>query len=99
MSEPYPHDFSGGVGITFYLPSRRRFIPHSLLLYADMNEKGTELQIHYTHWLVTINGTNLSRLHDRVAKFQVSCVQEMPTMPDKFDPTITRIEITEKVSD
>ena len=96
MSEPHPHNFTGGVGITFYLPSRRRFIPHSLMLHADMNEEGTELLIHYTNWLVTITGTNLSGLHDRVANFQVSFVQEMPTMPDKFDPTITRIEITEK---
>jgi hypothetical protein len=34
-----------------------------------------------------------------VAKFGVSCVQEMPTMPREFDFTITRIEITEKITD
>lgn len=98
MSEPYPYDFSGSVGITFHLPSRRRFIPHSWLLHADMNEKGTELQLHYTHWLVTIHGTNLSGLHDQVAKFQVSWVREL-TLHREYDPSVSRIEIAEKVSD
>ena len=41
------------------LPSRRRFIPYSWLLYAEVNEAGTELYFHYSHSVVTITGTNL----------------------------------------
>jgi hypothetical protein len=99
MADPYPYDHSGnGAGITFLLPSRRRFIPNAWLLHADMNEDATEIQIHYTHFLVTIEGTDLVHLHTQVAKFGVSLVQEMPRMP-KAEPTIKRIEITEKTGD
>jgi hypothetical protein len=100
MSDPYPHDFhERSAGIIFHLPSRRRFIPNCWLLHADMNEKGTEVQIHYTHSLVTIHGTNLGHFHEWVGKFGVSWVREMPTMPKADDPTVTRIEITEKAED
>jgi hypothetical protein len=100
MADPYPYDFCGNsAGITFRLPSRRRFIPNAWLLHADMNEEQTEIQIHYTHSLAIIQGTNLDGLHDQVAKFGVSLVQEMPRMPKPTEPTITRIEITEKTGD
>jgi hypothetical protein len=97
MSDPYPHDFhDGSVGITFHLPSRRRFIPNCWMLHADINEKETEVQIHYTHSLVTICGTNLGFFHQNVAKFGIGWVRELPAMPKSTDPTVTRIEITEK---
>jgi hypothetical protein len=100
MSEPYPHDFHGNsVGITFHLPSRQQFIPNCWMLHAGVNEKGTEIQVLYTHSSVTICGTNLDNLHRQIALFGVSCVQEMPAMPKITDPTITRIEITEKIAD
>jgi hypothetical protein len=95
--DDYPYDFfHRSDGITFHLPSRRRFIPSSWLLHADLNEKGTELQIHYTHSLVTINGTNLQHLHEEMAKSMVSWVREMAVPQKNFDRTVTRIEITEK---
>jgi hypothetical protein len=97
MDDPYPHDFlDRSVGITFHLPSRRQFIPNSWLLHADLNEKGTELHLHYTQWLVTITGIDLNHLHDRVATFGVSWVREVPTRTREPHPVITRIEITEK---
>jgi hypothetical protein len=97
MADPYPHDFSNGsAGITFCLPSRRRFIPNCWMLHADINEKGTEVQIHYTHSLVTLHGTNLENFHEYVSKFGVGWVRELPAMPRSTDPTVTRIEITEK---
>jgi hypothetical protein len=100
MSEPYPYDFhDGSVGITYHLPSRRRFIPNCWLLHADMNERGTELQLHYTHSLVTIQGENLAHLLDRVGRFGVSCVREMPAMPTISNVAVTRIEITENPSE
>jgi hypothetical protein len=93
----HPYDFFyRSDGITFHLPSRRRFIPQSWLLHADINEKGTELQIHYTQSLVTINGTNLHHLHEEMAKSMVSWVKEMSAAHKDTDPTVTRIEITEK---
>jgi len=98
-SDPYPYDFASSVGITFHLPSRRRFIPNCWLLHADVNEKETELQLHYTHALVTIYGTNLNGLHERIGQFGVGRVQEMPTAPKPTHPTVTRIEITEKASE
>jgi hypothetical protein len=94
--DDYPYDFFyRSDSITFHLPSRRRFIPNCLLSHADLNEKGTELQIHYSQWLVTINGTNLTHLHEQMAKFMVSWVREMPSKSIENHPTITRIEITE----
>ena len=100
MSEPYPHDFhDGSVGITYHLPSRRRFIPNCWLLHADMNEKGTELQLHYTHSLVTIQGENLGHLFDRVGRFGVSWVREMPATPTIPNIAVMRIEISDKTDD
>jgi hypothetical protein len=97
MTDPYPHNFlDRSVGITFRLPSRRRFIPNCWMLHADINEKATEVQIHYTHALVAIHGTNLEYFHEHVAKFGIGWVRELPVMPKSTDPTVTRIEITEK---
>ena len=84
------------VGISFHLPSRRRFIPNAWLLHADLNEKETEIEVHYTHAVVTVAGRNLARLHQHIAKFGVSGVRETPLMPQTLDPVVTRIEITEK---
>jgi hypothetical protein len=100
MSEPYPHDFyDNSVGITFHLPSRRWFIPNCWMLQAGVNEKGTEIRVHYTHSLVTIHGTNLDNLHEQIARFRVSWVRELAAMPKAIDPTVTRIEIAEKSGD
>ncbi len=88
-------------GITFFLPSRRRFIPYSWLLHADLNQKHTELQLHYTHMLVTITGLELGRLYEAVSKLQLYIVLESfssGTVSGK-DPSVSRIEISEKISD
>jgi hypothetical protein len=96
-SEPYPHDFhDGSIGVTFHLPARRRFIPNCWLLYAELNEQETELQAHYTHSLVTIEGRNLHHLLDRMSRFGVSWVREMPVTNTVSNLAVTRIEITEK---
>jgi hypothetical protein len=97
MSEPYPHDFhAGSVGIVFQLPSRRRFIPNCWMLHADVNERGTEVQIYYTHSLVSVQGKNLQHFHEQVSKFGISYVRETPAMPNATAPAVTRIEIMEK---
>ena len=89
-------------GITFHLPSRRRFIPYSWLRYSELNQSETELQLHYTHSTVTITGTNLHHLHDAVEHFQLKAVRELTSSAtlEKFpDATVSRIEIIEKMDD
>jgi len=102
-TEPYKQDYSRmAQGITFHLPTRRRFIPYSWLRYSELNRNETELQLHYTHSVVTITGTHLHHLHDAVEHFQLKAVRELalPAMPGKFpDATVSRIEITEKTDD
>ncbi|MCE0499210.1 MAG: hypothetical protein LV481_14820 [Methylacidiphilales bacterium] len=86
-------------GITFHLPSLRRFIPYSWLLCSEMNQNETELHLYYTHATVTITGTNLHFLHDAVEHFRLKAVREMPTTANAQDTTVTRIELTEKTDD
>jgi hypothetical protein len=66
-------------GITFHLPSRRRFIPYSWLLYAEMNEAETELYLQYNHCVVTITGTELRVLHKAMEHFHLHAVWECPS--------------------
>jgi hypothetical protein len=88
------------LGISFHLPSRRRFIPYSCLLYADLNEAATELYLHYSHSVVTIAGTNLGELHEAAEFFQLSAVRELPSSAyEGKSPGVTRIEIAEKASE
>ena len=94
-TEPYDSD-DRSVGISFHLPSRRRFIPNAWLLHAELNERQTEIEVHYTHAVVTLAGRNLARLHQHIAKFGVSGVRETLLTPLSNDPAVTRIEITEK---
>ena len=87
-------------GITFHLPSRRRFIPYSWLLYAEMNEAGTELYLQYNHCVVTITGTALGTLSDALEHFHLHTVREFPSSGgSRKSATVSRIEIAEKVSD
>jgi len=87
-------------GITFHLPSRRRFIPYSWLLYAEMNEAETELYLQYNHCVVTITGTELRVLHEAMEHFHLHTVREFPSSGgSRKSATINRIEIVEKVSD
>src|ERR1700692_5054324 len=65
------------LGISFHLPSRRRFIPYSWLLYADLNQAATELHLHHSHSVVTIAGTNLGELHEAAELCQLSVVREL----------------------
>ena len=96
MSDPFPHDYRDpSVGITFHLPSRRRFVPNAWLVHAELNQKATRIEVHYTHCLVTIEGTNLGNLHEQIAKFGLSWIREL-RMPERDDPSVTRIEIAEK---
>ena len=66
----FERELSGALlGISFYLPSRRRFIPYSWLHYAELNQTAKELYLHYTHAVVTITGANLEELHEAVEIF------------------------------
>jgi hypothetical protein len=88
-------------GIAFYLPSRRRFIPYVWLVYSELNKNETELQLHYTHSMVIVTGTHLRGLQDAVEHFQLRAVRELPpsSLIGEREPTVTRIEITENVTD
>ena len=83
------------LGITFHLPSRRRFIPYSWLLYIEVNDAGTELYLHYTHSVVTITGTHLEELHDAIKDFRLHAVREMAPSSTGRASAIARIEIVE----
>ena len=100
-NESYKQDYIRPVlGITFVLPSRHRFIPYSWLLYCELNQSGTELQLHYTHTVVTITGKKLRELHGAVEEFKLQAVQELPHAVSfgKFpEATVSRIEIAEKL--
>ncbi len=99
MSEDYPHDYQDpSVGIRFHLPSRCHFVPNAWLLHAGLNRQATMIEVHYTHCVVTIEGVNLTKLHEQIAKFGVSWVREL-RMAKQNEPSVTRIEISEKVSD
>ena len=87
------------LGISFYLPSRRRFIPYAWLLYADLNQAATELYLHYSHSVVTIAGTNLEELHEAAELFQLRVVRELAsTSSQGKSASVSRIEIAEKTS-
>jgi hypothetical protein len=102
-SEKAPYDSDSmaiAQGITFHLPSRRRFIPYSWLLYAEMNEAETELYLQYNHCIVTITGTELHALHEAMEHFHLHTVRECPSSGSSWkSATVSRIEIAEKVSD
>lgn len=83
-------------GITFHLPSRRRFIPYSWLLYAEVNEAQTELYLHYSHCVVTVVGTDLGALHKSVGQFHLRMIRELPSTFSAQSPSVSRIEIAEK---
>ncbi len=88
-------------GIAFFLPSRRRFIPYVWLLFSELNKDNTELQLHYTHVVVVIVGTRLLKLQEAVEQLKLRMVRELPasSLTGEYDPTVTRIEITEKASE
>jgi hypothetical protein len=99
MAEPYPHDFRDlSVGIIFHLPSRRHFVPNAWLLHAGLNRQATKIEVHYTHCLVTIEGMSLGNLHEQIAKFGVGWIREL-RMAKPDEPSVTRIEISDKVAD
>lgn len=96
-----PQYYDAGVqgqipGIAFQLPTHRRFIPYSWLLYSEMNEEQTRIRIYYTHCLVTITGKSLEWMHGRLERFELSSVREgMPSVILNSNPAIFRIEISE----
>ena len=96
----FERELSGShLGISFYLPSRRRLIPYSWLHYADLNQTATDLYLHYTHSVVTITGTNLEELHEAVELFQLRVVRELPSSSwQGKSPGVSRIEIAENAS-
>jgi hypothetical protein len=97
MSEPSAYDYQeNSVGIIFHLPARRRFIPNTWLLYAELTRNALEIAVHYTHCVVIVEGANLGYLHELIGKFGVSWVRELPQMPGLNDTTVMRIEITEE---
>ena len=100
-TESYKQDYSRAAhGITFHLPSRRWFIPYSWLLHAELNQNATELQLHYSHTVVTITGTKLRELLIAVEDFKLKAVQELPQAITSGNlPTVSRIEIAEKLDD
>ena len=96
----FERELSGShLGISFYLPSRRRFIPYSWLLYADLDQSATELYLHYSHSVVTIAGMNLGELHEAAELFQLRVVRELLSSSwQGKSPGVSRIEIAEKTS-
>ena len=100
-TESYKQDYSRAAhGITFHLPSRRWFIPYSWLLHCELNQNATELQLHYSHTVVTITGTKLRELLSAVEDFKLKAVQELPQAISSGNlPTVSRIEIAEKLDD
>ena len=88
-------------GIMFWMPSRRRFIPYSWLICSEINESETEIHFHYTHALVTVIGTNLGYIHEMVVRYELYALRELTPLASASatDPTVRRIEITEKASD
>jgi hypothetical protein len=88
-------------GIMFILPSRQRFMPYSWLLHSEMNEKGTEIHFHYTHAVVTVTGTHFGGIHEAVVRYELYALRELRALAsaNADDPTVTRIEITEKTTD
>jgi hypothetical protein len=104
LKEGYPYGSESTrmvQGIMFWMPSRRRFIPYSWLICSEINESETEIHFHYTHALVTVTGTNLGYIHDMVVRYELYALREMPPLAsaNSTDPTVRRIEITEKTSD
>jgi hypothetical protein len=104
LKEGYPYGSESTrmvQGIMFWMPSRRRFIPYSWLICSEINESETEILFHYTHALVTVTGTNLGYIHDMVIRYELYALRELtPVASAKTDePTVRRIEITEKASD
>ncbi len=102
-TESYKQDYSRSAhGITFHLPSRRWFIPYSWLLHSELNQNATELQLHYTHTVVTITGTKLHELLDAIEDFRLTAVRELSraVTPGSFpEATVSQIEINEKADD
>jgi len=86
-------------GVTFCPPSRHVFIPHTWLLRAELNQKGTELTIHYSHVIVNISGTYLGPVHEALTEFKLRAVRESssPSVVETASTTVNRIEISEKV--
>jgi hypothetical protein len=97
----FSYSLGSSQGIIFCLPSREWFIPNGWLLRSEMNEKGTELRLYYTHSIVTICGVSLGHLHESIARFELSAVREVPPSPSikGDDMRVDRIEITEKASE
>ena len=104
LKEGYPYGSESTrmvQGIMFWMPSRRRFIPYSWLICSKINERETEIHFHYTQALVTVTGTNLGYIHDMVVRYELYALRELtPVASAKAnEPTVRRIEITEKASD
>ena len=50
---------------------------------------------------MTVTGTNLGYIHDMVVRYELYALREItpPASASATDPTVRRIEITEKASD
>ena len=104
LKEGYPYGSESTrmvQGIMFWMPSRRRFIPYSWLICSEINESETEIHFHYTHAFVTVTGTNLGYIHEMVVRYELYALREMVPLASAgaTDPTVRRIEISEKISD
>ena len=104
LKEGYPYGSESTrmvQGIMFWMPSRRRFIPYSWLICSEINESETEIHFHYTHALVTVTGTNLGYIHEMVVRYELYALRELTPLTSSrpTDPTVRRIEITERASD
>jgi len=83
-------------GITFHLPTYRRFIPYPWQLCSEMNEEETQITLYYTHCIVTVKGRCLRAIHERIEKIELLWVSEgIPSVISDSDPAIFRIEISE----
>jgi hypothetical protein len=88
------------VGISFCLPSRRIFIPHSWLQYAELSDNGTELHLSYTHSLVIITGSRLQELQEATESFALRTVREGSVCATERtgSASVIRIDIIEQTS-
>lgn len=83
-------------GVTFHLPTYRRFIPYPWLLYSELNEEETQITVYYTHCVVSVQGRCLKAIHERIEKLELLWVSEgIPSIISDSDPAIFRIEISE----
>jgi hypothetical protein len=90
MEKPYS-------GIIYSTPTRRRFVPNSWLMHAEVNEDGTRLEILYTHCVMAVTGTNLGLVLPFLLGWEIDALKEGGKITsDKQIAEITQVDISER---